>query len=814
MSSLDHILSVISSLTAPAGFDIRDIVTRDGRDARRCPPPPGLDGAVTAALAGLFPDGIYTHQAEAIATSLSGEDICLATATASGKSLAFMSVAAHHLQIDPAATVLAVYPTRALISDQLGKWQDLLRLVGGEAAIIDGGVPMKERIAHMQRCRVLLMTPDVIHAWLLSHLGDTTVARFLDGLRLLVVDEAHAYGGVFGTNAACLFRRIAAASPGFRLIASTATVAEPQAHIEALTGRSCRVFGEDDDGAARPERAIVLATQQRKGALTSFLHYLTRDGTLRFLVFADSRKQVEQIVAQLHQEAGEEQILPYRSGYEDEDRKRIEGALRDGTLRGVVSTSALELGLDIGELDAVVLAGLPPSMKSFWQRAGRVGRRAPGVCLIVDSGRFSDVAEDLPAYLARPVEPAWLYLENRFILYIHALCIAAEIAVQPGLAWRAPAATLPPAFARFVEEELSPHEAIPPELYPIKQLACDDPHHRFPLRGEGEPDFEIVTPTKTSLGRVTNAQRLREAYPGAVYLYMAQPFRISRIDRKAQQIHAHKAKHIHTSPISQSMGFPDISGAFRLRQACLQVWAEGPLQVSERVAGFYEHHGEKLVPHAYGAGSRWSQKPLTRYVETSGVYWSLGNEATNQRIAERIADTFALRCGVQRAELGVGRVHAKETPWGPISGVCVYDATHGSLRLTSRLADDFAGIARAAARIEKDDILRAGLLALAAAVESTPEAAIPAVAASPAAGKSPGSSVIPMIAVGESAMWFDHGSCDMVTIKGYQYTPEGLFYDISTNSAVRHWAQESTIRSLAGQTRIVRIDLLSGKEIA
>ena len=815
MSRLDQILSTLSGHARAAGLAVSDVVTREGRAARRCPPPPELDGAVTAALAGRYAGGVYTHQAQAIAASLSGEDVCLATATASGKSLAFMSVAAHYLQVDPAATVIAIYPTRALIADQLLKWQDLLGDLGGEAAIIDGGVLMEERLAAMRRCRVLLMTPDVIQAWLLSHLGDAVVARFLGGLRLLVVDEAHTYDGVFGSNIACLFRRIAVAAPGFRLIASTATVAEPQAHLRALTGRACRVFGEGDDGAERPPRAIMLAAAERKGALGALVDLLGSDRSLKFLVFADSRKMVEQIVARTSQREGEEQILPYRSGYEDGDRKQIEGALRDGTLRGVVSTSALELGLDIGELDVVVLADLPSSMKSFWQRAGRVGRRAPGVCLLVDSGKFAEVAEDLPAYLARPVEPAWLYLENRYILYAHALCLAAEIGMRPGAVWEAVVASLPPEFSAFVKEELDPSEAIPPDLYPLKQHAGDDPHHRFLLRGEIEPEFKILSPTQ-KLGRVTYAQLMREAYPGAAYYYKGSCYQVYKIDRREQKIHARRSKQSQTSPISQSMGFPDIPGAFRLRQAGAGFWAEGPLQVSERVGGFSEHRGEKRIQHPYGPGSRWSQKPLTRYFKTSGVYWNLGDAVTDEKIAARIADTFALQCGVQRADIRVGHVHAKNTPWGSGAGVCVYDATNGSLRLTSRLADGFAMIARAAARAEKDAVLRARLLSLAEAFEATPETGVPLSVAPAAAASSRPDHVIEVIAAGETAVWFHNGLYEEVIVQGYRYTPGGLMYrikDIASHPMTSHWVPTRTIQPLAGATRVVCIDLLTGEEI-
>ncbi len=828
VADLDRILATIEPLAAKAGLIVQERAFREERPARMQPLPGALDARVRDAITVSLPGGVYSHQAEAIAAALDGQDVGLATATASGKSLVFMAVSTHHLVRDARATALAVYPTRALIADQLEKWNALLAPLGEEAAIIDGGVkPMAAREAILRRCRVVLMTPDVVHAWLLPSAGQPVVGRFLGGLRVLIADEAHAYEGVFGTNVAYLFRRIAAAAPDFRLIASTATIADPAGHLLALTGRTCRVFAEADDGSARPARATLLADGGKAtDALVGFLRGLAQDGSLRFLAFADSRKMVEMLVARLRRgdrdadddEAGEaiaDHVLPYRSGYEEDDRREIQAALKAGKLRGVVSTSALELGLDIGDLDVVVLAGLPPSMKSFWQRAGRVGRRGPGVCVIVDDAEgMQTVAGDLASYLARPIEPTWLYLDNRFVQYIHANCLAAELGALPTPGVEHAYATLPESFRRFVANELEPGEAIPPDLYPLKQRAAGDPHHQFPIRCGIEPSFQIESVPPGALGTVTFAQLLREAYPGAVYYYMARPWRIFRVDRRQQRAQAKREKYLYTRPESQVMGFPDLQGSFRMRRAAAGFWSEGPLQVSERVVGFREFKGKQWVLQLYGPGSPWSQQHLVRYVDTTGVCWSLGELATNEAVATRIADAFALRCGVQRADLGVGRIHVKRTPWGDesVKGVCVYDATQGSLRLTSRLADDFAEVVLAAARVEQEEAVRDALLALAGAWERLPSVPVD-VAGEPRGAES--ERVVEVVAAGERAMLVRGDEAAEVVIKRYRYTPEGLVYDIEdSRENLRRTVPATAIRPLVGETRTVRVDLVTGDEVA
>jgi DEAD/DEAH box helicase domain-containing protein len=418
------------------------------------------------------------------------------------------------------------------------------------------------------------------------------------------------------------------------------------------------------------------------------------------LAFANSRKAVERIVAATHRgqqsdergplddsggvdapERDEEEldaeqldeqptpampgqrILPYRAGYETEDRLAIQRALTAGELVGVVSTSALELGLDIGDIDLVVLLDVPPTVKAFWQRIGRAGRRNPAVCLMFDPrGRLAKLGLDLAAYLERPMEPNWLYLDNRYIQYANVLCAAVEIS---GGQIPDSFKTLPPLFVELLENELNPQQLIPADLYQLKQRGQNDPHHEFALRGAVEQSFKIRDRAR-NLGEVTLAQALREAYPGAIYLYMARPYRINGWYHRNSVINARRAAMYTTHPINQTMVFPRFDGGIltHLRSASGFI-VEADMQVSERVTGFSELRGPNRVEHRYGPGSPYAQRELYRFFETTGVCWLFEpGLRTSEETLDAIRQTFAAEFGIQERDLGYGYFHSNVTPRG------------------------------------------------------------------------------------------------------------------------------------------------------
>jgi DEAD/DEAH box helicase domain-containing protein len=289
----------VVALLGESGFIIKDKYEIPSRPAEFRPIPDCLDPSVGDRLRRSYPSGLYKHQSGAIDAAIKGADIVLASATASGKSLPFMTFAAHLAAQDRESRVLALYPARALIRDQLAKWQGFLRPLGIEVAHIDGGVKIPERAALIAGAQVVLMTPDVTHAWLMSNLHDPMVREFLQHLKLLILDEAHVYEGAFGTNMAFLLRRLQVAAGPHQLICSTATLGEPVDFVEQLTGRKPAAFGADEDGAPTAGKKILRVSPQGQpfDATVNLLRGAAAAQAGKFIAFADSRRQVEQFVA-------------------------------------------------------------------------------------------------------------------------------------------------------------------------------------------------------------------------------------------------------------------------------------------------------------------------------------------------------------------------------------------------------------------------------------------------------------------------------------------------------------------------------------
>ena len=831
-----------------AGFSISQETVIPGSAETLLAIPEGLDEDVAGVVAARWGESLYAHQAKGIAAALGGHDLTLATPTASGKTLVFMACAAHYLKKVPAARVLALYPARALILDQLGKWESFLSPLSLSVGYIYGGVPMEERERILTR-DVVLMTPDVAHAWLMRRLELPVIRGFLGGLRLLILDETHEYQGVFGTNMGYLLRRLEVASRAHQVICSTATIGAPGEFVEKLSGRSCVVVGREDDGSPRPAKTVLLAKNERDSAFEGILGLLRSLAVAErhhFLAFADSRKMVERVAAGVHRGsvasegaaetseddddpaavellevqgvAGSRRVLPYRAGYEETDRAAIQKALEGGELAGVVSTSALELGLDVGNIDLVVLLSKPPSVKSFWQRIGRAGRQNAGICLFIDD---KDVVANVPggleAYLARSLEPNWLYLENRMIQYCNVLCAARELA-QLGHVNRRPFDSLPGTFVKMLENELHPTEAIPQDLYPLKQRAESSPHIEFPLRAGVEPSFKIVDIHGLSLGQVTLGQALREAYPGALYYYMARPYRVLRVDHRHGEITCKRDRQRSTEPIRQVMVFPRFEGGV------LQLWegegafvGEVDLQVSERVQGFWEKRGSKTEEHRYGVGSPYSQRDLNRFFPTTGVCWHYPEMALRPEIGSYVLEAFSTEFGVQTTDLGVGIFLAKSGAPSQggreCRGLCVYDAVQGSLRLTERLASHFPDVVNAAlalaGRSEQDNLSNV-LEELSRRVHSL----VPADRYVDPSEDRISDEWYPVVRKGEKAMYVTGATSQEVIVVDYRFTPQGLMYELEAAANLLRMVKWDCIQPLHGVTKMVRYNAMTGEIVA
>lgn len=680
-----------------------------------------------------YENGIYRHQAMAISATLQGQNVCIATPTASGKSLVFYTVGIELLQRTSKGTVLAIYPLKALTDEQEQKWIQAVANTRAniEVGRIDGSVPQKKRKQIINNASVVIMTPDVIHAWLFSNLAERGVRSFLANLQMVVIDEAHTYSGVFGSNAAYLFRRIhhlarqLGAAP--RYIAASATINDPQEHLRKLTGLEFSIIGSESDTSGRRARHLLMVEppgeQDILTNLTDLMRFVIDRTEHRFITFVDSRKQTEQIASVMRrvQESGKDgeevldrfdrpNVYPYRSGYEPDDRRRIEDSLRHGMIRGVISTSALELGVDLPDLTLGILYGLSNSATSYYQRIGRVGRHKDGTIVVVNNGSvLSNRVFRNPDELERmPLTESTLYLDNQHIQYIHAMCLARpggehDVICNSDDATLdfSPRAPFPNSFLELCSRERIGE--IEPRFQAMKGQAGNSPNHTYPLR-DCEIQFSVITgigQSEQRLGTLSFSQMMREAYPGAVYYHMATPYRVWRIKLREHQITVRPERHYTTRPIFlPALIFPNLTagnvyGVVRFGQLIV---AESNLQIKERISGFRERRGPNEFPITYpldsDIGYFFDQQHFTRNYFSSGVLFKHplfgADQFERDLVSELIFEAFLMQIPFERQDISFGADSIRADRELFRKGerfVCIYDQTYGSLRLTNRLMD-------------------------------------------------------------------------------------------------------------------------------
>lgn len=710
---------------------------------------------------------LWAHQARSLEMLGRGENVVVSTGTASGKSLIFRSLAFHKTLLNPRSRALVFYPLKALAADQLVGWRQMAReldLDDRYVGRIDGSVPVKEREDVLARSRVVVMTPDVCHAWVMSRLSLPVVQHFVWSLSTLVMDEAHTLEGVFGSNFAFLVRRLVAArnyligeDEPLQLVAATATIREPGEHLSLLTGGVFSVVDHEDDGAPQHERLIahVEALPGEETAVARALHegVLAEPGVGGFITFVDSRKGVEGL-ASARETAIEEDpaklvdaadILPYRAGYASEDRARIERRLQDGTLRGVVSTSALELGIDIPHLRVGFNIAIPDSRKAYRQRLGRVGRAAPGAFVIIaPRDAFTRYGTSFREYHDMSVESSYLYLDNRFMQFAHGRCLADElesISAPP----KTPARIAWPAGFRDMHSAARPGGNRPPEFDAIAALGGDSPQYGYPLRNVGETNFQIKTHANgDAIGEVSQQQALRECYPGATYLHLTRAYEVtawhastfdSFIRVKGTSPFRRTQPRIATW-INAGITPADIQqGHFAQNQNGFL--AECAMQVTQRVEGYVDSRSGKVWAYKELQQRNPNMKPRMRNFRTTGILLCVTGDVfkrgqVKRLFADRLVEVFVREFSIAPRDISgaASKVSVRSLEGGGLRGDCiaVYDETYGSLRLTERLYLHFEEILdrlKAAIRDGSDGKLDP------AAVESVSKAVSGFVAAQP-----------------------------------------------------------------------------------
>jgi DEAD/DEAH box helicase domain-containing protein len=419
--------------------------------AQFAPYPAALDARLTQALASRGVEQLYTHQAEAIAHALDGRHTVVVTPTASGKTLCYNAPALHAILQDPSSRALYLFPTKALAQDQLAELQLMCEAIERQSSAqigvftYDGDTPQDARRTIRSRAHLVLSNPDMVHSGILPH--HPRWAKLFENLRYVIVDELHAYRGVFGSHLCNVLRRLRricahyGSNPVF--LCSSATIANPRELAERLTEQPFELV--ERSGAPRGEKYFVFVNppvvNHQLGIRRSYLaetrrvasEFLKRN--LQLIVFAQSRLSTEILTTYLKDDfegipGAAERIRGYRGGYLPNRRREIEKGLRDGAVRAVVSTNALELGIDIGALDVAVLAGYPGTIAATWQRAGRAGRRTArsAAVMVASSAPLDQFVVRNPSYFfdASP-ERALIDPDNLHILVDHIKCAAFEL---------------------------------------------------------------------------------------------------------------------------------------------------------------------------------------------------------------------------------------------------------------------------------------------------------------------------------------------------------------------------------------------------
>lgn len=651
---------------------------------------------------------LYTHQVETLKRVRAGAHVMLTTPTASGKTLAFNLAVFEGLCRDPDATALYVYPLKALTQDQLQALQSFEAEVGlpAQAAVYDGDTPQHLRPLIRKRSRIILTNPYALHQYLPWH---HKWRRFFKNLKFVVLDEAHVYRGVFGSNAALLLRRLRRIAEHYgarpQFILSSATIANPEEHGLRLVGVDFEIIAQS--GALRGEKYLVFWNAQavpdrsvprQTGEL---LAHHVRWG-LQTLCFTISRKLAELVAKWAKEEAPSLEVTAYRAGYTPEERREIERRLREGELKGVASTTALELGIDIGSLDAVIISGYPGTVTATWQMAGRAGRgERPSVVTLIG---FSDPLDQYfmkhpEAFFERPHEHAILDLKNPHILMGQIMCAAAELPIRPERDTRY--------FGEKLEETL-------------RSLADEGLVEKTPTgwvyRGMARP-VEVVGLDHLSEravqvlcdGEVLETLELRRAYeeahPGAVLLHRGETYLVKELDLKAGVAHVVQEDVEHHTDVLKTV-------ELRVRRELLKRPLKqgelflGEVGVIERFEGYRVRRYDRTV------GVHQLELPPLEF-ETVALWFTLP-DGLSQKIASEKLDWAGGLHAAEHALIAMTPYHALCDRWdiGGLSSplhpdtkgaaIFIYDGYPGGIGIAEKAYQFFEELVEVTCKLIRD----------------------------------------------------------------------------------------------------------------
>ncbi len=515
------------------------------REARWAPMPSWVRPELAGAYRDKGIEQLYWHQAAAVEHVRAGRNVVVVTPTASGKTVCYNLPVLNAVLENPDTRALYLFPTKALAQDQLAELDDLGRRLENVFGVYtyDGDTPADARRAIRQKGHIVISNPDMLHTGILPH--HTKWTRVFENLRYIVLDELHSYRGVFGSHLCNVLRRLRRIARFYgsepQFICSSATIANPGELAARLTEGPVEVV--DENGAPSAEKFFVFynppVVNRNLGIRRSYINEATHVAQeflsrgLQTILFANSRLNTELMLTYLQQANPAFPGMPaavrgYRAGYLPGERREIERGLRDGRIRGVVATNALELGIDIGSLDAAVMAGYPGTIASTWQRAGRAGRRQGVSCavLVASSAPLDQFIVRHPDYFfGRSPEHAFIQPDNLEILVNHLKCAAFELPIAPDEKFGS-------ADIAEICEQLSDagflhfsagHWHWTQEAYPADAIS---------LRAVTSDNFVIVDTTGEPdvIGEVDFPSALTTVHPKAIYLHGGQQYHVERLD--------------------------------------------------------------------------------------------------------------------------------------------------------------------------------------------------------------------------------------------------------------------------------------------
>ncbi len=670
------------------------------------PMPAWLDPGLRAGLACRGVTSLYRHQAESIEAVRAGEDVVVVTPTASGKSLCYLVPTLQALADDPTARALFLFPTKALGQDQVTELAELSRAsnLHINASTYDGDTPNAIRSAIRSAGQVVVTNPDMLHAAILPH--HTKWFQLFEQLRIIVIDELHTYRGLFGSHVANVLRRLMRICAHYGshpvIVCCSATIGNPGELATLLTGRAARVV--DRNGAPTGERHILMVQppllDPATGARGSAQMLATR-WALPFLkagrqtiVFSRSRVGVELMLSNLREalrlgDGPRTRVRGYRGGYLPTERRAVERGLRNGELLGVVTTNALELGVDVGQLDVSILAGYPGSIAATWQQMGRAGRRlGTSVSVLIAGGGPVDryVVEHPEFLLDSPPEEARLDPNNLHVLLGHLKAACFELPFEPG--------------ERFGTMEAAPLLEFLGEEGLVRQAGDDRwywssdnfPASSVSLRAAAEENVVIIdtTPDRPRvIGEIDIFAAQTLVHEDAIYMHESTQFHVDKLDWDERKAYVRRVDVDHYTYADRAVTLKPLE-TFATAAATGGDCAHGEVMVSSLVSMF------KKLKFGTDENVGWGPVHLPELELQTTAYWlMLSSAAEGWRRADLDVALLGLGRAIQTVAAvllmvdprDLGLVSQVRSPHNGSPTVYLYEAVPGGVGLSERLYD-------------------------------------------------------------------------------------------------------------------------------